>query len=99
MNNEDSQSSPTNDHSPKKIMKTIQHTKRNFADEDFQQSLNQLEDIIQSQDELTTESNNSNSIHDVISKYTDIGDLDAWEDAVADIERYLQQKTNSRKNS
>ncbi len=79
-------------------MKPIQHDQRNFADQDFQQSLNQLEDIVQTNNEVFTESNTSNSLHELISKHTDIIDLDAWEDAVADIEQYLERKTNKSKN-
>ncbi|MTJ52548.1 hypothetical protein FJR38_07680 [Anabaena sp. UHCC 0253] len=79
-------------------MKPIQHHQRTFADQDFQQSLNQLKDIVQANNEEVTESNTSDSLHQVISKHTDIIDLDAWEDAVADIEQYLQQKTNKSKN-
>jgi nicotinate-nucleotide pyrophosphorylase len=78
-------------------MKPIQHHQRIFADQDFQQSLNQLEDIVQANNEVVTESNTSDSLHKLISKHTDIIDLDAWEDAVADIEQYLQQKTNKSK--
>ncbi|MTJ07479.1 hypothetical protein [Anabaena sp. UHCC 0204] len=78
-------------------MKPIQHHQRTFADQDFQQSLNQLKDIVQANNEEVTESNTSDSLHQVISKHTDIIDLDAWEDAVADIEQYLQQKTNKSK--
>ncbi|MDP5018227.1 hypothetical protein FJR11_12980 [Anabaena sp. UHCC 0187] len=79
-------------------MKPIQHNQRNFAEQDFQQSLNQLEDIVQAKNEVVTESNANGSLHQVISKHTDIIDLDAWEDAVADIEQYLQRRTNKTKN-
>ncbi len=80
-------------------MKPIQHNQRIFADQDFQRSLNQLEDIVNTKNEVVTEPNTSGSLHEVISKHTDIIDLAAWEDAVADIERYFQQKTNKSKNS
>jgi nicotinate-nucleotide pyrophosphorylase len=79
------------------IMKPIQHHQRNLADQDFQQSLNQLENIVQANNEVVIESNSSDSLHEVISKHPDIIDLDAWEDAVADIEQYLQQRTNNSK--
>jgi hypothetical protein len=79
-------------------MKPIQHSQRNFADQDFQQSLNQLENIVQDHNEVFTESNTTNSPHEITNNQTEIIDLDAWEDAVADIEQYLQQKTKNSKN-
>jgi hypothetical protein len=75
-------------------MKSIEHSQRNFADQEFQQSLNQLEDIVQDNSILDT----SNSISSENSENTDTIDLAAWEEAVADIEQYLEQKTTKRKS-
>jgi tRNA A58 N-methylase Trm61 len=75
-------------------MKPIQHRQRNFADQDFQQSLNQLEDIVQD----NSMSDTNSSISQENSENTCIIDLAAWEEAVADIEQYLQQKTHKSKN-
>ena len=74
-------------------MKPIQHNQHNFADQDFQQSLNQLKNIVQ--DNFI--SDKPNSTNQASHENVDIIDLGVWEDGVADIEQYLEQKT--RKNN
>ncbi|MBW4677236.1 MAG: hypothetical protein KME52_25490 [Desmonostoc geniculatum HA4340-LM1] len=66
------------------------------ADQEFEEALEQLEDILQ---ENPTEDENTPKLHtdsanevELAKDLTDI-DLAAFEDAVADIEQYLEQKT------
>jgi hypothetical protein len=49
-------------------MKPIQHSQRNFADQEFQQSLNQLQDIVQD----NSISNTSNCIIQESSEVIDL---------------------------
>ncbi|MBE9004413.1 hypothetical protein IQ259_05055 [Fortiea sp. LEGE XX443] len=74
-------------------MEQNQHQQRRAADQEFHQSLNQLEGILQ--DSLTE--NAETQIEEPVEleladDLTDI-DLAAFEDAVADIEKYLEEKT------
>lgn len=77
-------------------MEPNQHKQRDDADQEFQKSLEQLEDILQ---ENATESpgkpkshhGNTNEV-EAIEDLIDI-DLAALEDAVADIEEYLDKRT------
>ena len=76
-------------------MKPIQHNERSTAAQDFQQSLDQLKDIIQEnypEATVTSPLHSSNNRNTAISENTEKIDLAAWEDAVADIENYLEQK-------
>ncbi|MDJ0737945.1 MAG: hypothetical protein QNJ47_28455 [Nostocaceae cyanobacterium] len=71
---------------------------RHIAAEDFLQSLSALEEILQpdvTEDEETAELNNSNTIENENNQVNQISstleiDLSIWEEAVADIEKYLQ---------
>jgi hypothetical protein len=70
-------------------MEPNQHRHRQSADEKFQESLEELESILQKHSQSdTTEAEPDHSSEDVS---TDI-DLAELEDAVADIENYLDQK-------
>ncbi|WP_445632853.1 hypothetical protein NSTC745_04434 [Nostoc sp. DSM 114161] len=76
-------------------MEQSQRPQHYDPDREFQEALDQLEDILQ---ENTTEDEDTPKLHtesadEVEAKdLTDI-DLAAFEDAVADIEQYLEQKT------
>ncbi len=75
-------------------MEQNQHQQRRVADQEFQKSLDQLQQILQddsTQAEQTAESH-SDRQSDQIAETSSIIDLDVWEDAVADIEQYFQQK-------
>jgi hypothetical protein len=83
-------------------MEQSQPQKRHIADQVFQESLDQLEDILQeSSDEeeipelAQLHSSNFNEVED--QDLTNI-DLAALEDAVADIEQYLEEKTKTKEN-
>jgi hypothetical protein len=77
-------------------MEPIQHHQRHIAAQEFQKSLDQLEGILQEHltgEEITLEANTSN-IKDIdLSENSEEIDLAAFEDAVADIEQYLERKT------
>lgn len=76
-------------------MKPIQQHQRCGASQDFQQSLIQLEDILQANStdiQDITEVTTSKATNVQTSKNTVSIDLAALEDAVADIEQYLAQK-------
>jgi hypothetical protein len=76
-------------------MKPSRHQQRHNADEDFHKSLAQLEDILQekSAESVVAAEDNQPQEADVSSSVdTGLSDLAAWEDAVADIEKYLEQK-------
>jgi hypothetical protein len=76
-------------------MKQIQQHQRCAADQEFQQSLVQLQDILQAnstQNQVSKKVDTSSSINENIGKSTDTIDLDDLEDAVADIEQYLAKK-------
>ncbi|NDJ23778.1 hypothetical protein GS682_19455 [Nostoc sp. B(2019)] len=80
-------------------MEQSQQTHRHAAAKDFFQSLDQLEDILQenpTEDEQTPELNtDSTNDPELLENLTEI-DLAAFEDAVADIEQYLEEKTKSK---
>ncbi|MCC5636531.1 hypothetical protein LC593_11780 [Nostoc sp. CHAB 5844] len=73
-------------------MEQNDHHQRRAADKEFQESLNQLEGILheslteneEAQTEEITEDEFDNELTDI--------DLAAFEDAVADIEQYLEEK-------
>ncbi|MBD2446386.1 hypothetical protein H6G76_04265 [Nostoc sp. FACHB-152] len=74
-------------------MEQNQHQQRSAANQEFQHSLDQLENILN--DSLTEdEETQTEEINDdeLFNQLTDI-DLAAFEDAVADIEQYLEEKT------
>jgi hypothetical protein len=76
-------------------MKPIQQYQRYDAAQEFQQSLLQLEDILQVNspgNQVETKYDNSSSMNDSVSNKTDAIDISALEDAVADIEQYLAKK-------
>jgi UDP-N-acetyl-D-mannosaminuronate dehydrogenase len=79
----------------KQIMKEIHNHQRCAAAQEFQESLTQLEDILQvnaGDDQITTEVDTSITTDETPSENTVDIDLAALEDAVADIEQYLEQK-------
>ena len=71
-----------------KIMKPIKDSQSNSVDQDIEEFLNQLEDIVLNHSRADT----SNSTNQESSENTHTFDLAAWEDAIADIEKYLEQK-------
>ncbi len=81
------------------IMEQSQPEQRRAADQVFQQSLEQLEDILQ---EISIEEEEIPQLH--TSNFTEVEldedlidiDLAALEDAVADIEQYLEEKTKTQ---
>lgn len=76
-------------------MKSIYHHQRCAADQEFQQSLTQLEDILQvhsTDDQIITEVNNSKTSGEITSENTEDIDLAALEDAFNDIEQYFAEK-------
>ncbi|MEH2161074.1 MAG: hypothetical protein V7K38_08500 [Nostoc sp.] len=86
-------------------MEPIHPQQRRVADQVFQQSLDQLEDILQ---EISTEEEeitqlpqlHSTSLSEVEVDQDSIAiDLAALEDAVADIEQYLEEKTKTKEKS
>ncbi|MBD2294467.1 hypothetical protein H6G06_13520 [Anabaena sphaerica FACHB-251] len=82
-------------------MKPINHHQRCAAAQEFQQSLTQLEDILQvnsTENQVISEIETSNASHKPNSKNTENIDLAALEDAVADIEQYLAQKDKKQKS-
>ncbi|MEH1813843.1 MAG: hypothetical protein V7K26_34430 [Nostoc sp.] len=80
-------------------MEQNQPQQRRVADQVFEQSLDQLEDILQ---ESSTEEEEIPQLH--TSTFTEVEldqdlidiDLAALEDAVADIEQYLEEKTKTQ---
>lgn len=75
------------------MMEPNQQGNRQAADEDFLKSLNELEDILQenlltSEQEVTPIEAKTEPIPEPELKI----DLAAWEDAVADIEQFLESK-------
>ncbi|MBD2691660.1 hypothetical protein [Anabaena catenula] len=76
-------------------MKPIHQYQRYDAAQEFQQSLLQLEDILQVNSTINQVNNKldtSSSMNDSLSNKTDAIDISALEDAVADIEQYLARK-------
>ncbi|WP_338421648.1 hypothetical protein [Nostoc flagelliforme] len=81
------------------LMEQNQPQQRRAADQVFQESLEQLEDILQ---ESSTEEEEMPELHtstftevELDQDLTDI-DLEALEDAVADIEKYLDEITKTK---
>ncbi|WP_365740870.1 hypothetical protein [Nostoc sp. JL33] len=81
------------------IMEPIQPQQRRVADQVFQESLEELEDILQ---ESSTEEEEIPQVHtsspsevELDQDLTNI-DLAALEDAVADIEKYLEERTKTK---
>ena len=81
------------------LMEQSQPQERRAADQVFQESLEQLEDILQ---ESLTEEEEMPELHtstfteaELDQNLTDI-DLEALEDAVADIEKYLDEITKTK---
>jgi outer membrane usher protein FimD/PapC len=83
-------------------MEPIQPQQRRVADQVFQQSLDQLEDILQ---EISTEEEEIPQLHTTNLSEIEVDqdliaiDLAALEDAVADIEQYLEEKTKTQEKS
>lgn len=76
-------------------MKRIYHHQRCAAAQEFQQSLTQLEDILQvhsTDSQIITEVDNSKTSNQTDSENTEDIDLAALEDAFADIEQYFAEK-------
>ncbi|MDM9381417.1 hypothetical protein QUB80_11965 [Chlorogloeopsis sp. ULAP01] len=76
-------------------MEPSQHEQRQAAAKDFQQSLGELQHILQekSAEEEEIPKLPDDSINDdQFAENASVIDLAAWEDAVADIEQYLQEK-------
>lgn len=74
------------------IMEQNQQENRLNAATEFQKSLDQLEDILQEDTEDETLVLDSDSMATDIEEADTPIDLAAWEDAVADIERYFEEK-------
>ncbi|WP_066380645.1 MULTISPECIES: hypothetical protein [unclassified Anabaena] len=83
-------------------MEQNQREQRREAEQEFQASLEQLEDILQENStdnqeipDIPTENTNT------VAQSQDATDtnLAAWEDAVADIEHYLEERTKLRKRN
>ncbi|WP_313934800.1 hypothetical protein [Nostoc sp. FACHB-280] len=75
------------------MMEQNDHQQRRAANQEFEQSLNQLEGILQQglteEDETQIEEPIDIELADDLTEI----DLAAFEDAVADIEQYLEEKT------
>ncbi|BBD65344.1 hypothetical protein NIES4072_09880 [Nostoc commune NIES-4072] len=84
-------------------MEQSQPQQRRVADQVFQESLDQLEDILQENstedEEIPQAQLDTSSLSEVEldQELTNI-DLAALEDAVADIEQYLEEKTKTKEN-
>jgi hypothetical protein len=78
-------------------MEPNQQEQRVAANQEFIESLNQLEDILQQNppetEEATLVENQPEEIAE--AEPDDKIDLAAWEDAVADIEKYLEGRTST----
>ncbi|AUT01304.1 hypothetical protein CLI64_13320 [Nostoc sp. CENA543] len=70
------------------------------AAQDFEQALEQLEDILHdsSTDDEEIPDNAAGNVN-AVAQGEDVNDADlaAWEDAVADIEQYLEERAGSNK--
>ncbi|MEH2432770.1 MAG: hypothetical protein V7K25_00645 [Nostoc sp.] len=83
-------------------MEQSQPQQRRVADEVFQESLDQLEDILQENstedEEIPQAQVHTSSLNEVELNDQDLIDIDlaALEDAVADIEQYLEEITNTK---
>ncbi|MHC5613576.1 MAG: hypothetical protein ACYTXA_21905 [Nostoc sp.] len=80
-------------------MEQIQPQQRRVADQVFQESLEELEDILQ---ESSTEEEEIPQLHSITATEVELDqdltniDLAALEDAVADIEQYLEEKRKTK---
>jgi hypothetical protein len=74
-------------------MEPNQHQQRRAANQEFEQSLDELEDILHENltENEATQTEEPTEI-ELVDDMTDI-DLAAFEDAVADIEQYLKENT------
>lgn len=82
-----------------KTMEPMQEQQRRAAAQEFQESLDQLEGILQTdtpEEETTSKLHNHHNTTELLNNDTDVIDLDALEDAVADIEEYLAKKTKGK---
>ena len=83
-------------------MEPIQPQQRRVADQVFQQSLDQLEDILQEISNEEEEISQLPQLHTTNLNEVEVDedliaiDLAALEDAVADIEQYLEEKTKTQ---
>ncbi|MBW4455956.1 MAG: hypothetical protein KME55_26515 [Nostoc indistinguendum CM1-VF10] len=84
-------------------MEQSQPQKRRIADQVFQESLDQLENILQESSDEEEEIPQLAQLHS--SNFSEVEDQDltnidlaALEDAVADIEQYLEEKTKTKEN-
>ncbi|MBD2511988.1 hypothetical protein H6G91_32970 [Nostoc muscorum FACHB-395] len=83
-------------------MEPIQPQQRRVADQVFQQSLDQLEDILQEIETEEEEIPHLPQLHITNLSEVEVDqdliaiDLAALEDAVADIEQYLEEKTKTQ---
>lgn len=81
------------------IMEPIQPQQRRVADQVFQESLEELEDILQ---ESSTDEEEIPQLHTITATEVELDqeltniDLAALEDAVADIEQYLEEKRKTK---
>ncbi|WP_026735478.1 hypothetical protein [Fischerella sp. PCC 9605] len=76
-------------------MEQSQHEQRHAADQEFQKSLDELQQILQdgsAQEQDTSQLHDDNNSDRQVVENSSTIDLAAWEDAVADIEQYLQEK-------
>ncbi len=76
-------------------MEQNQQEQRSTAAKEFQESLDQLQQILHensAEDEIVAKLPNGNASDNQVAENSSIIDLTAWEDAVADIEQYFQQK-------
>jgi hypothetical protein len=74
-------------------MEPNQEEQQVAANSEFIQSLNQLEDILQ---QNTTQKEEMPLVENHLEEIAEVEpDLAAWEDAVADIERYLEGKSST----
>ena len=80
-------------------MEENQQEQRRTAAQAFEQSLEQLQNILQEDEnaeEQKTESVGDNTNNKQVADNSSGIDLAAWEDAVADIEQYLENKNKNK---
>ncbi|WP_228058909.1 hypothetical protein [Nostoc sp. LEGE 06077] len=76
------------------MMEQNDHQQRRTAEQELEQSLNQLEGMLNDENLAEDEETQAEEITDA-ELVDELGNIDlaAFEDAVADIEQYLQEKT------
>ncbi|AFZ22728.1 hypothetical protein Cylst_0372 [Cylindrospermum stagnale PCC 7417] len=82
-----------------KIMEQNQDHQRRAAAQEFQKALEQLEGILQenpTEDEVTPGLHTGNASDEELCENLGLIDLAAFEDAVADIEKYLEERTKRK---